>query len=230
MRVPVHWLRSYCDPGLGAEEIADALTMAGLKLERLHRTGVGDPEAFVVGRVLEAERHPNADRLTVCVVDDGEAEPRTIVCGAPNVAGGQTVAVARPGAVMPDGSRLGEADAPRGPLQRDDPGRGRGRHRRGPHRDHGAGRRRSAGRAAGGPPADRRRRDRDRDHAQPARRDGGVRRGPRPSCGDGRAAGRGPDPPATPSRGARTSPPTTPRWRSPTRTCACASPHGCSRT
>ncbi len=110
MRVPVHWLRSYCDPGLGAEEIADALTMAGLKLERLHRTGVGDPEAFVVGRVLEAERHPNADRLTVCVVDDGEAEPRTIVCGAPNVAGGQTVAVARPGAVMPDGSRLGEAD------------------------------------------------------------------------------------------------------------------------
>ena len=109
MRVPVHWLRSYCDPGLGTEAIADALTMAGLKLERLHRTGVGDPAAFVVGRVLEAERHPNADRLTVCVVDDGEAEPRTIVCGAPNVAGGQTVAVARPGAVMPDGSRLGEA-------------------------------------------------------------------------------------------------------------------------
>ncbi len=83
--------------------------MAGLKLERLHRTGVGDPEAFVVGRVLEAERHPNADRLTVCVVDDGSNAPRTIVCGAPNVAGGQTVAVARPGAVMPDGSRLGEA-------------------------------------------------------------------------------------------------------------------------
>ena len=109
MRVPVAWLRSYCDPGLSAEQMADALTMAGLKLERLHRTGVGDPAAFVIGKVLEAERHPDADRLTVCRVDDGSGDARTIVCGAPNVAAGQTVAVARPGAVMPDGSTLGEA-------------------------------------------------------------------------------------------------------------------------
>ena len=109
MRIPVGWLRSYCDPGMSAEEIADALTMAGVKLERLHRTGVGDPAEFVVGRVLEAEKHPDADRLTVCVVDDGSGDPRTIVCGAPNVSGGQTVAVALPGAVMPDGTKLGEA-------------------------------------------------------------------------------------------------------------------------
>ncbi|MFN2617892.1 MAG: YtpR family tRNA-binding protein, partial [Thermoleophilaceae bacterium] len=109
MRVPVAWLRSYCDPGLDAEQIADALTMAGIKLERLHRIGVGDPSAFVVGRVLEAKPHPDADRLSVCAVDDGSGEARTIVCGAPNVATGQTVAVARPGAVMPDGSELGEA-------------------------------------------------------------------------------------------------------------------------
>ncbi len=109
MRVPVGWLRSYCDPGVSAEEIADALTMAGDKLERLHRTGVGDTAAFLTGRVLEAERHPNADRLSVCVVDVGRGEPQTIVCGAPNVAAGQTVAVALPGAVMPDGSTLGEA-------------------------------------------------------------------------------------------------------------------------
>src|SRR5215211_1696171 len=109
MRVPVAWLRSYCDPGLSAEAIADALTMAGDKLERLHRTGVGDPSAFVVGRVLSAERHPDADRLSVCAVDDGSGESRTIVCGAPNVAAGQTVAVARPGALMPDGTELGEA-------------------------------------------------------------------------------------------------------------------------
>jgi phenylalanyl-tRNA synthetase beta chain len=109
MRVPLHWLRSYCDPGLPAAEVAEALTMAGDKLERLHRTGVGDPGAFVVGRVLESERHPDADRLTVCKVDDGSGAARTIVCGAPNVAAGQTVAVARPGAIMPDGSELGEA-------------------------------------------------------------------------------------------------------------------------
>ncbi len=108
MRVPVAWLRSYCDPGLSASQIADVLTMSGIKVERLHRVGVGDPAAFVVGRVLEAERHPNADRLSVCRVDDGGEQPRTIVCGAPNVAGGQMVAVARPGAVMPDGTHLGE--------------------------------------------------------------------------------------------------------------------------
>ena len=109
MRVPYSWLRSYCDPGLPAQEAADRLTMAGDKLERLHRVGVGDVSAFVTGRVLEAERHPNADRLSVCRVDVGRGEPQTIVCGAPNVAAGQTVAVALPGAVMPDGSTLGEA-------------------------------------------------------------------------------------------------------------------------
>jgi phenylalanyl-tRNA synthetase beta chain len=109
MRVPLRWLRSYCDPGLPVQEVADVLTMAGLKLERLHHTGVGDVSAFLVGRVLESERHPNADRLTVCRVDVGRGDPQTIVCGAPNVAAGQTVAVALPGAVMPDGATLGEA-------------------------------------------------------------------------------------------------------------------------
>jgi phenylalanyl-tRNA synthetase beta chain len=110
MRIPVGWLRSYCDPASSAQELADTLTMAGLKLERLHHTGVGDVSAFLVGRVLESERHPNADRLSVCRVDVGRGEPQTIVCGAPNVAAGQTVAVALPGAVMPDGGTLGEAE------------------------------------------------------------------------------------------------------------------------
>ena len=109
MRIPVAWLREYCDPGMPAEEIADLLTMAGDKLERLHRVGVGDPAEFVVGKVLTAEQHPDADRLTVCTVDIGAGDASTIVCGAPNVAAGQTVAVARPGAIMPDGTKLGEA-------------------------------------------------------------------------------------------------------------------------
>jgi phenylalanyl-tRNA synthetase beta chain len=109
MRVPFAWLRSYCDPGLPADQVAQRLTMAGDKLERLHRVGVGDVSAFVTGRVLDAQQHPDADRLTVCSVDVGRDEPQTIVCGAPNVAAGQAVAVALPGAVMPDGSTLGEA-------------------------------------------------------------------------------------------------------------------------
>jgi phenylalanyl-tRNA synthetase beta chain len=94
---------------LDAAAVGDVLTMAGVKVERLERAGVPDAAGFVVGRVLEVERHPGADRLSVCRVDDGSGEPRTIVCGAPNVAAGQTVAVARPGARMPDGATLGEA-------------------------------------------------------------------------------------------------------------------------
>jgi phenylalanyl-tRNA synthetase beta chain len=109
MRVPMTWLRSHCDPPLPADELAARLALSTAEVERIDRVGVGDPERFVVGKVLTAEQHPNADRLTVCTVDAGEAAPRTIVCGAPNVAAGQTVAVALPGAVMPDGQKLGEA-------------------------------------------------------------------------------------------------------------------------
>ena len=109
MRIPVDWLREYCSPDLSTAEIAERFDLTGTEVARIERVGVGDPDGFVVGRVLEAERHPDADRLTVCKVDVGEGEPETIVCGAPNVAAGQTVAVARPGAVMPDGTKLGRA-------------------------------------------------------------------------------------------------------------------------
>jgi len=109
MKVPLNWLRSYCDPGLPTPELGDRMAAIGLQPERIDRVGVGDVSAFVVGRVLSCEKHPDADRLSVCIVDDGSGEERQIVCGAPNVAAGQTVAVARPGAVMPDGQTLGEA-------------------------------------------------------------------------------------------------------------------------
>jgi phenylalanyl-tRNA synthetase beta chain len=109
VRVPLDWLREYCDPDLDTAGIEERLTMTGTKVEAIHRHGVGALEHFLVGRVLSAERHPDADRLTVCQVDLGNASPAGIVCGAPNVAAGQTVAVARPGAVMPDGSTLGAA-------------------------------------------------------------------------------------------------------------------------
>ncbi len=109
MRVPLPWLREYCDPPLDVDQIEERLTMTGTKVEAIHRVGAPSPENFVVGRVLSAVQHPDADRLKVCTVDLGEEQPATIVCGAPNVEAGQTVAVARPGAVMPDGTKLKRA-------------------------------------------------------------------------------------------------------------------------
>jgi phenylalanyl-tRNA synthetase beta chain len=109
MRVPLFWLYEYVRPDLDTHALADRLALTGTEVERVERHGVDALQNFVVGRVLQAEQHPNADRLRVCVVDIGDANPSQIVCGAPNVAAGQTVAVARPGAVMPDGSTLGKA-------------------------------------------------------------------------------------------------------------------------
>jgi phenylalanyl-tRNA synthetase beta chain len=108
MRIPYSWLREYCDPGLGVEELADRLVMTGTEVERIGAVGPPSPAGFVVGKVLSAEQHPNADRLRVCKVDTGDGE-RTIVCGAPNVASGQTVAVAQPGARLPGGEKLRKA-------------------------------------------------------------------------------------------------------------------------
>ena len=109
MRVPYSWLREYCDPGIDAGELAERLAMTGTEVERVATIGPASAEGFVVGKVIGCESHPNADRLSVCVVDTGEGESRTIVCGAPNVAAGQTVPVALPGATLPGGMKLGEA-------------------------------------------------------------------------------------------------------------------------
>ncbi len=112
MRVPLDWLREYCDPALDVKGIEERLTMTGTKVEAIHHHGVSAIEHFVVGRVLEVQAHPDADRLKVCKVDLGDGErdgPATIVCGAPNVAAGQTVAIAKPGAIMPDGTKIKQA-------------------------------------------------------------------------------------------------------------------------
>ena len=109
MRLPLFWLHEYVHPDLDTHALAERLALTGTEVERVERHGVGALQHFVVGRVLQAEQHPNADRLRVCLVDIGSGEAQQIVCGAPNVTAGQTVAVARPGAVMPDGTKLGKA-------------------------------------------------------------------------------------------------------------------------
>ena len=109
MRVPVAWLHEYCAPDIPVGELATRLAMTGTEVDRIDHHGVSALEHFVVGKVLQREQHPDADRLSVCVVEVAPGETTQIVCGAPNVAAGQTVAVARPGSVMPDGTSLKKA-------------------------------------------------------------------------------------------------------------------------
>jgi phenylalanyl-tRNA synthetase beta chain len=105
MRAPLSWLREYVAVDASAEEIARRLAISALAVDRVLDAGVPDTDEnlgrFLVGRVLEAEPHPNADRLRVCQVDVGEGEARQIVCGAWNFEAGATVAVALPGALLP---------------------------------------------------------------------------------------------------------------------------------
>ncbi len=108
MKVPYSWLAEYCDPGIPADELAVRLAMTGTEVENVESAGPPKPDGFVIGKVLAVEPHPDADRLRVCTVDAGAGE-QTIVCGAPNVAAGQTVAVVLPGARMPGGDKIRKA-------------------------------------------------------------------------------------------------------------------------
>ena len=119
MRVPVSWLREYVPVAMPLDELATRLSISTAEVEGIERRGVPDEDGnlglFRVGRVLGAEKHPNADRLQLCHVDVGEGEPRQIVCGAWNFGPGATVAVALPGAVLPGGLQLEQREV-RGEL------------------------------------------------------------------------------------------------------------------
>ncbi|HEU5066373.1 MAG TPA: phenylalanine--tRNA ligase subunit beta [Gaiellaceae bacterium] len=110
MRVPISWLRDYVPIEMPLEELATRVSISTAEVEGIERRGVPDENGnlglFRVGKVLEAEKHPNADRLQLCKVDVGEGEPRQIVCGAWNFGAGATVAVALPGAKLPGGLEL----------------------------------------------------------------------------------------------------------------------------
>jgi phenylalanyl-tRNA synthetase beta chain len=105
MKVPVSWLREYVELTLPVEELARRLVFTSCEVDRVVRRGVADVDGnydyFVVGKVLEADKHPNADKLQLTKVDVGDGEPRSIVCGAWNFGAGATVAVVTPGATMP---------------------------------------------------------------------------------------------------------------------------------
>ena len=101
MKISYAWLKDHIDTDLGPEEVSEILTDTGLEVEGLDRyRSITDMDGVVLGRVITADKHPDADRLSVCTVDVGDLEPLDIVCGAPNVAAGQMVAVATVGAVL----------------------------------------------------------------------------------------------------------------------------------
>jgi phenylalanyl-tRNA synthetase beta chain len=105
MRAPLSWLREYVSVDATAPEIARRLNVSALEVERVIDVGVedvGDNLSYLrVGKVVVADKHPNADKLQLCQVDVGEGEPRQIVCGAWNFGVGATVAVGLPGVLLP---------------------------------------------------------------------------------------------------------------------------------
>lgn len=103
MKVSYQWLSQYVDvSGFTAAELAEKLTRSGIEVDIVENRNKG-VEKVVVGFVKSREKHPDADKLSVCIVDAGQAEDLQIVCGAKNVAAGQKVPVAIVGAKLPDG-------------------------------------------------------------------------------------------------------------------------------
>ena len=107
MRLPLDWLAEMVDLPPDAE-LVEKLSLCGFEDVMVHGSGP-DLSGIVIGRVERCERHPDADKLSVCSVDVGDGALRTIVCGAPNVAAGQKVAVVVPGKQLPDGTRIEQA-------------------------------------------------------------------------------------------------------------------------
>ncbi|OAD16260.1 phenylalanine--tRNA ligase subunit beta [Achromobacter insolitus] len=108
MQFPESWLRTLVNPAIATDELAHRLTMAGLEVEDT----VPAAPAFsgvVVGHIVDIAPHPDADKLRVCKVDDGSGELLQIVCGAPNAAAGLKVPLARVGAELPGGMKIGVA-------------------------------------------------------------------------------------------------------------------------
>ena len=108
MLLSLDWLREFTPYEGTAQELADRLTMLGLEVDEIHDPFAEIRSGVVVGHVIERAKHPEADKLSVCKVDVG-GEVLSIVCGAPNVAAGQKAPVARVGATLPGGLKIGKA-------------------------------------------------------------------------------------------------------------------------
>ena len=107
MNISYNWLKEYADFNLSPEELGAALTSIGLETGGIEEVESirGGLRGIVIGKVLTCEEHPNSDHLHITTCDLGNGEPTQIVCGAPNVAAGQTVVVATVGTTLYDGDQ-----------------------------------------------------------------------------------------------------------------------------
>jgi phenylalanyl-tRNA synthetase beta chain len=105
MKFSVNWLREFVDLPKNSEEIAELLTRAGIETENIETRGA-NIDKVIVSQITASSRHPNADRLTVCEVDDGSGTKCQIVCGASNYKVGDKVPLALPGAKLPNGTEI----------------------------------------------------------------------------------------------------------------------------
>jgi phenylalanyl-tRNA synthetase beta chain len=105
MKFSVNWLREFVDLPKNPEEIAELLTRAGIETKNIETRGA-NVDKVIVSQITASSRHPNADRLTVCEVDDGSGAKRQIVCGATNYKVGDKVPLALPGAKLPNGTEI----------------------------------------------------------------------------------------------------------------------------
>jgi len=106
MKISIPWLKRFINFDHSASELAEILTMLGFESEVV--TDFSSLKNIVVGEVESAEKHPNADKLKFCIVNDGEIS-HEVVCGAPNVAAGQKIVFAKVGAVLPGDFKIGKA-------------------------------------------------------------------------------------------------------------------------
>src|SRR4030088_3218459 len=105
MKFSVNWLREFVDLPDKIDKLADLLTLAGVEIEAIEERGA-KIDKVIVAQITAASQHPNADRLTVCEVDDGSGTKRQIVCGATNYKVGDKVPLAMPGAKLPNGTEI----------------------------------------------------------------------------------------------------------------------------
>src|SRR6185437_9150526 len=105
MKFSVNWLRQFVDLPKNPEAIAELLTRAGIETQKIETRGA-DIDKVIVSQITASSRHPNADRLSVCEVDDGSGMKRQIVCGATNYKVGDKVPLALPGAKLPNGLEI----------------------------------------------------------------------------------------------------------------------------